>query len=101
MATPKTDITQMTEEEIKEFLATRKAEQAKLVREQGVKARAELEVYCQKKYNMTLAQIFTATDKAPTAPKQYKNPENGSVYTYSGRGKLPGWVKPEHEIKAN
>ncbi len=97
----KTDITQMTEEEIKQFLQHRKEEQAKLIRENGVKAREELEVYCQKKYGMTLAQIFTASDKAPKAPKQYKNPDNGSVYTYSGRGKLPAWVKPEYEIKAN
>lgn len=97
----KTDITKMTEDEIKQYLQNRKEEQARLVREQGVKARAELEVYCQEKYNMTLAQIFTATNRAPKPSKQYRNPSDGTVYTYSGRGKLPGWVKPEFEVQAN
>jgi DNA-binding protein H-NS len=97
----KSDITQMSEQEIKDYLQRRKEEQEKLVRENGVKAKAELEAYCLKKYNMTLQQIFTASDKAPKPKRQFKNPQDNSTYTYSGKGKLPAWVKPEYEIKAN
>jgi hypothetical protein len=91
----KTDITSMTEQEIKDYLTQRKAEQAKLVHEKGVQARAELEAYCLKKYSMTLVQIFTATKKAPQT-KSYRHPETGQTYIYSGRGKLSDWCKPEY-----
>ena len=92
----KTDITSMTEAEIKEYLIQRKAEQAKLVREKGVAARAEVEAYCLKKHGMSLAQIFTATKKAPET-KSYRHPETGQTYIYSGRAKLPAWCKPEYQ----
>jgi hypothetical protein len=103
----KTDISQMTDQEIAAFLEQRKAEQAKLVRENGVKARAELEQYCLKKYNMSLAAIFTAGNKV-LEHKTYKNPETGALYVYKGKGKVPGWLKgankkpnAAYEVKAN
>jgi len=87
------DISQMTDAEIAAYMQMRKAEQAKLVRENGVKAKAELEAYCLEKYKMSLAAIFTSSANGGAGPKSYKNPENGSIYTYSGRGKVPGWLK--------
>jgi DNA-binding protein H-NS len=89
----KTDITQMTAQEIEEYLQQRKDEAAKKLQENGMKWKEELEVYCQKKYGVSLAVIFTASDKAPKPSRQFKNPADGSVYTYSGRGKVPGWLK--------
>src|SRR5712692_2886618 len=92
MATNGKDITQMTDQEIKEYQEQRKATQAALVREKGVKAKAELEKYCLQKYGISLAAIFTASANG-TGPKSYKNPATGQTYTYSGRGKVPGWLK--------
>jgi hypothetical protein len=92
-----TDITKMSEQQIKDHLRQRKAEQVKLVHENGIKARAELEAYCLDKYKMTLVQIFTATKKAPQT-KLYRHPETGQTYSYTGRGKLPAWCKPEYLV---
>lgn len=86
------DISQMTDTEIKAYLEQRKIAQAQLVREKGVQAKAELEQYCLKKYGISLAAIFTASTNG-SGPKQYKNPQTGASYTYSGRGKVPGWLK--------
>jgi DNA-binding protein H-NS len=96
----KTDITQMTAQEIKEYLKQREVETARQLQLNVAKWKEELETYCQKKYGVSLATIFTATSK-PRDIKQYKNPKDGSVYTYGGRGKLPAWVKPEYEVKSN
>jgi DNA-binding protein H-NS len=96
----KTDITQMSAQEIKEYLQHREEEAAKQLRENVAKWKEELEAHCQKKYGVSLATIFTASSK-PRDVKQYKNPETGAVYTYGGRGKLPNWVKPEYEVKSN
>jgi DNA-binding protein H-NS len=103
----KTDISQMTDAEIQEYLKQRKVQQANLVREKGVQAKAELETYCMKKYGMSLAAIFTASANG-VGPKTYKNPESGSLYTYSGRGKVPGWLQgpdkkpnPAYEVRSN
>src|SRR5215467_553610 len=107
MAAPKTDISQMTDAEIAEYMKQRKVAQAALVREKGVKAKAELEKYCLQKYGISLAAIFTASANG-VGPKTYKNPENGSLYTYSGRGKVPGWLQgadkkpnPAYEVRSN
>jgi hypothetical protein len=89
----KTDISKMTDTEIKEYLELRKHAQAKLVREKGVQAKAELEKYCQEKYGISLAAIFTSSANGGAGPKTYKNPTTGQSYTYSGRGKVPGWLK--------
>ena len=67
-------------------------EQAKIVREKGVQAKTELEAYCLKKYGISLAAIFTSSANG-AGPKSYKNPTTGELYTYSGRGKVPGWLK--------
>jgi hypothetical protein len=92
MATNGKDISQMTDQEIKAFLDQRKVDQAKIVREKGVAAKAELEAYCLKKYGISLAAIFTASSEGK-GPKTYKNPTDSSLYTYSGRGKVPAWLK--------
>lgn len=96
----KTDITQMSAQEIKDYLRQREEDAAKQLRENVTKWKEELEAHCQKKYGVSLATIFTATSK-PRETKQFKNPADGKLYTYSGRGKLPGWVKPEYEVKSN
>jgi DNA-binding protein H-NS len=93
MAAPKTDISKMTDTEIKAYLDQRKVEQAKIVREKGVQAKAELEKHCMEKYGISLAAIFTSSANGGAGPKSYKNPATGELYTYSGRGKVPGWLK--------
>jgi hypothetical protein len=107
MATAKQDINSMTVEEIAAYLKARKETEAKDNWEKAVKAKAELEVYCKDKYGLSLAEIFTTPDKMPER-KQYKNPEDGSIYAYSGRGKIPAWLKgsdgkpnAQFEVKSN
>lgn len=107
MAKQTKDISQMTVEEIAAYLKERKENEAKDNWEKAVKAKAELEAYCIKTYNLTLAEIFTTPDKMPER-KQYKNPQDGSLYSYSGRGKVPAWLKgsdgkpnAEYEVKSN
>ena len=68
------EITQMTNQEIAAFLETRKQEEAQLVRLNGVKFKTELETYCLKKYNMSLASIFLAGKNAIVA--QINNPSS-------------------------
>src|SRR5215475_496040 len=110
VANSKTDITQMTDAEIAEYMKARKIQTAKLVAEKGKKAKEELEGYCLKKYGLSLQQIYTSGGEGP---KTYKNPHNGETYIYSGRGKVPGWLKiggdgddankpnPHYEVKSN
>ena len=101
-----TDITQMTETEIQEYLQQRKAEQAKLVALKGKEARKDVEAYCLKKHGLTLAQIWMAGSNIVS--KTYRNPADGKDYTYSGRGKVPEWLKgadnkpnPAYEVRSN
>jgi hypothetical protein len=96
----KTDITKMSAQEIKEYLQKKEEEAAKALQANAAKWKEELEAHCQDKYGVSLATIFTASAK-PRNTKQYKNPADGKLYTYSGRGKLPRWVKPEYEVKTN
>lgn len=93
----KTDITQMTAQEIRDYLRQKEEEAAKQLQLNAAKWKEELDAYCWKKYSVSLATIFTASAK-PRDVKQYKNPQDGKLYTYSGRGKLPNWVKPEYEV---
>lgn len=88
----KKDISDMTVEEIAAYLKDRRENEAKEAWERAVKAKAELDAHCQKKYGLTLAQVFTTPDKMPER-KQYKNPADGSLYSYSGKGKIPAWLK--------
>ena len=88
----KTSITRMTVEEIAAYLEQKKQSDVREKHQKALKAKQELGAYCQRKYGLTLQQVFTASDKAPQW-KQYKNPQNGSLYNYSGRGKLPTWLK--------
>src|SRR5258706_9047586 len=90
-ANGKTDITQMSAAEIEEFLKQRKQEQAKLAALKGAEARKDVEAYCLKTHGLTLAQIWMAGWFSE--PKTYKNPASGETYTYSGRGKVPAWLK--------
>ena len=103
------DITAMTDAEIAAYMQQRKAQQARLVAEKGKEARKDVENYCQQKWGLTLAQVWMAGDKSE-GPKTYKNPANGEQYTYSGRGKVPGWLQissenhkpnPAYEVKSN
>ena len=91
-AMAKKDISQMSVEEIASYLQERKEQESREKREKALAAKAELEEYCQKKYGISLAQVYTASDKETTR-RQFKNPADGSIYSYSGRGKVPGWLK--------
>jgi hypothetical protein len=102
----KTDITQMTQSEIEEHLKQRKIQQAKIAQEKGKEARKDVEQYLQKKYGLTLAQVWMSGSNIVS--KTYLNPANGQTYVYSGRGKVPTWLKgpndkpnPAYEVKAN
>ena len=104
--TPVYDINKMTDAEIQDYLKQRKIEQAKVAAEKGREARKDVEQYLQKKYGLTLAQVWMANGNVVS--RTYKNPENGQSYTYSGRGKVPGWLKgadnkpnPAYEVKTN
>ena len=105
-ANSKTDITQMTESEIQEFLKVRKMQQAKVAAEKGKEARKDVEAYLQKKWGLTLAQVWMAGSNMTS--RTFKNPTTGDLYVYSGRGKVPGWLKgPDdkpntaYEVKTN
>lgn len=87
------DINTMSLEEIAAYLQERKEQEARERHEKAIKAKVELEAYCQEKYGLTLAQVYTASDKPLSARKQYQNPETGALYSYSGRGKVPAWLK--------
>src|SRR5260370_36166351 len=89
----KTDITTMTTQEIEQYLQDQKEHAAKHLRENGAKSKEELEAHCQKKYGVSLGAIFTASSNPPKAPRKFKNPKDGSIYTYSGRGTVPAWLK--------
>jgi hypothetical protein len=88
----KTSINRMSLEEIAAYLERRKQRDIQEKHQKALKAKKELGAYCQRKYGLTLQEIFTASDKAPEK-KLYRNPDDGSIYSYSGRGKLPGWLK--------
>jgi len=99
MATNKTDISTMTDTEIAEYLKQRKDQQARIAAEKGPEARKDVEQYLQKKYGLTLAQVWLSNGKVPER-KTYKNPADNSTYTYSGKGKVPAWLKG-HDGKPN
>jgi hypothetical protein len=88
----KTDITKMSVEEIAAYLQEKKQRDVLERHHKALKAKKELEAYCQEKYGLTLQEVFTVSDKAPER-KQYKNPADGSIYVYSGRGKVPRWLQ--------
>jgi len=103
----KKDIGEMSVDEIQAYLKERKETEAKERHRKALTAKAEVEAYVQKKYGLTLREIFTVSETLP-ARRQYKNPQDGSVYSYSGRGKVPGWLKgpdgkpnAQYEVKSN
>jgi hypothetical protein len=60
-------------------------------RQKCLKLRPKFEEMARKE-GVTLAHIFTATEKPV---KTYKHPETGQ--TYSGKGKKPDWLKGREE----
>jgi hypothetical protein len=55
---------------------------------------------------MSLAMVWMS-GRAPTG-MQYRNPENGTIYTYTGFGRCPAWLtgpdgkpNPEYEVATN
>ncbi|WP_247498330.1 hypothetical protein [Bradyrhizobium sp. 149] len=99
------DINSMTLEEISAYLQDRKEQETRERHQKAIKAKAELEAYCQEKYGLSLAQVYTASDKPPSERKQYKHPETGEIWAYSGRGKVAAWAKgpdgkpnPDYEV---
>ena len=96
----------MTDAQIAEYMQQRKVQQAKIAAEKGKEARADVENYLQQKYGLTLAQVWMAGGNVVS--KTYKNPADGKTYVYSGRGKVPGWLKgsdnkpnPAYEVRSN
>jgi hypothetical protein len=101
----RTDITKMTAAEIAAFLQEKKQRDGQEKHARALKAKKELEAYCQAKYGLTLQQVFTVSDKVPEH-RQFKDPHSGDLYTYSGRGKVPAWLRgpdekpdPQYEVK--
>jgi hypothetical protein len=84
----KTDINKLTVAEIAAFLQEKKQRDGREKHQRALKAKKELEAYCQEKYGLTLQEVFTFSDKAPEH-RQFKDPHTGELYTYSGRGKVP------------
>lgn len=102
----KTNINRMSLAEIAAYLEQRRQRDVQEKQNKALKAKKELGAYCQRKYGLTLQEVFTASDKLHEW-KRYKNPRDGSLYSYSGRGKLPAWLKgpdgkpnKELEVKA-
>jgi DNA-binding protein H-NS len=69
----------------------RREAEARKVQEDGLRIKEELEGYCIKTYGLALRSIYMASKKAPEK-KTYKNPEDGKLYVYSGKGKVPKWL---------
>jgi hypothetical protein len=70
--------------ELEAFLKSRKEAEQRRASEDGVRIRKEVEGYVLETYNLTLAQIFTATDKEPVS---YKCHLTGKLW--SGKGRRP------------
>ena len=93
MATQVKDITKMSAAEIEVYLAERKAEERKQALEKGEQARRELADYCQSKYGLSLKALGLSYKQPSKLAGTYKHPESGELFTYSGFGKVPAWLK--------
>ena len=100
------NINEMTDAEIAAFQQQRKAQQARLVAEKGKEARKDVERYIQQKWGLTLAQVWMANTNI--VARTYRNPATGQTYVYSGRGKVPAWLKgpddkpnAQYEVRSN
>jgi hypothetical protein len=99
-------LAKLSVQDLEQLLQNKKQEQARIAAEKGVEARKDVENYLKQKWGLTLAQIWMACSNMVS--KTYRNPENGQTYIYSGRGKVPGWLKgsdnkpnPAFEVKSN
>jgi DNA-binding protein H-NS len=88
-------LAKLSVQDIEQLLRNKKQEQARVAAERGKEARKDVEDYIAKKWGLTLAQVWMAGDNYQ-GPKTYLNPANKETYTYSGRGKVPAWLKDEH-----
>lgn len=84
-------LSQLSIADIEQLLKTKKQEQTRLAALKGAEARKDVEKYCLDKHGLSLAQIWMAGWFSE--PKTYRNPKTGESYTYSGRGKVPEWLK--------
>jgi hypothetical protein len=108
MAKNTVDLNTLSVADLEAALEAKKAEQAKYAAENAVKARAAVEEFLKQNWNgLTLVQVWMANGKVANK-KTYKNPADGKSYTYSGRGKVPTWLKgpdnkpnPAYEVKTN
>jgi DNA-binding protein H-NS len=107
MAKNTVDVSTLSVADIEALLRAKKEEQAKIAAEKGLEARKDVERYLQEKWGLTLTQVWMANGK-PSVKKTYKNPADGKTYTYSGKGKVPAWLKdsngkpnPAFEVKSN
>jgi hypothetical protein len=108
MAKNMIDTSTLSVSDIEALLKAKKDEQAKYAAENAAKARAAVEEFLQKNWNgLTLAQVWMANGKV-IERKTYKNPADGKEYTYSGKGKVPAWLKgtdgkpnPAYEVRSN
>jgi hypothetical protein len=83
-----TDYENLTSKELKALAATQEANEKRQLAKRGVKIRKEVEAYVKDKYQLTLAQVFTASDKPPVS---YKCPTTKVVW--HGIGKRPVGLK--------
>jgi DNA-binding protein H-NS len=88
-------VPEFTVEQLEQMLRAKKDQ----ARQNGPEMRKKLEAYCLKEFGMSLASVISSTRKAPT-PKTFKNPANGELYTYPGKGKYPDWLQRNEQRKA-
>jgi hypothetical protein len=107
MAKNMVDTATLSVSDIEALLRAKKEEQSRIAAEKGVEARKDVEQYLQSKWGLTLTQVWMANGK-PIERRTYKNPADGKSYTYSGKGKVPAWLKgtdgkpnPALEVKNN
>lgn len=79
-----TDYENLTSKELKALAAKQEAKEKRQLAKRGVTIRKEVEAYVQEKYKLSLAQIFTASDKPPVS---YKCPQTNVIW--HGMGKRP------------
>jgi len=89
------DISKLTPDQRRELLSQLKAANNPMADPEYVKRclemRSELATLCEKK-GLTLAHVFTASNKAPKEEEHFKHPQTGETYAYRGKGKKPTWL---------
>lgn len=86
-------LNELSLKDLKKMVEQKEREEKDKLAERGLAIKQEVEAYVQKKYGLTLQQIFTASSKPAKRPLLYVNPETQEMFWYRHRGRLPDWVK--------